>query len=162
MVKSLNLNKKAIIIVISIIALIVIPSTYAVFKSTSNHNGIIALAEWSVTLNSTDNDHLVIVPNPINTTASYTITITNTSEVDITYDIVISNLPSGVSVALDERTPILEDNNTVVISNAGTLSYVPNNNTKSHTLIFSAGSSTDYVTNKRVNIDVIAKQLVNN
>ena len=89
----------------------------------------------------------------------YNLTVTSTSEVDVVYTIIISNLPTGVEVALDNGTYQPSSNGTVRISNAQTvINYNDAVKTKNHTLTFRATSSAQVVSDQEIDVDVEFKQ----
>ena len=150
-----------IIYLIAVASFFIIPLSYALYKNSTYGNSQLASAVWSVSLNQTDvENELTIIPEI--KTDSYTLNVSSLSEVDITYDIVISDLPPGVSVALNDGTPLLASNGTVTFTNADTILYNANNKTSSKTLTFSAENNATTVSNQTVTINVIAKQLISN
>lgn len=138
-------------------------TTFSILNNSISGNGTVSLAEWSISLNqNNENNHLSIIPDPNGTTASYTLNIVSQSEVDIIYSIVIEDLPTGVSVSIDNGTFTQAINNTVTFSNFGTILYNDENKTKSHIITFKASSSAGFVNNQEVNINVIARQVLSN
>ena len=132
--------------------------TYALLRSSSNSNGSIKTARWSVTRNqSQSGDSIEIMPG--GATDSYTLTVQSDSEVDVIYSIIISNLPAGVEVDLDNsgnyRT---QSTGTIRISPAGTINYNDSVKTKTHTLTFRATNVANPITNQEIDIDVEFKQ----
>ena len=147
-------------IVTAIMALLAIASTYSIYRGVTSANGTLALATWNVTLNQTGVNNIVTIV-PVTVSDTYTLNITSNSQVDIEYTIVVSNLPAGVEVALDEDTPQSQDNeNKIVFSDAGTILYTDQEKTKTHTLTFSAVANTTPVNSQSVSIDVIANQIL--
>ena len=124
------------IILIAITALIFVYSSFAIYKNNSRANLLTTAATWDVSLN-----------------------ITSQSEVDMLYNIVIDDLPSGVSVKLDNGSFIPESSGEVIFNNAGSILYSDVNKTKTHTLTFKAASGTSYVANEEININVITRQV---
>ncbi len=132
-------------------------STYAIYRGFISIGGTLASSDWHVYLDQENvEDHLSIVPD--GTTDTYTLNIVSESEVDVVYSIIISNLPAGVSVSLDNNTPVQQVNNQVIISNAGTILYQNSENTRTHQLTFIAASGATLATNQQVEIDVVARQ----
>lgn len=147
------------IVLIFLMVLIVIPSSYAIFKKAQGGTGQAGLATWTVTLSEPEeSNYLSILPDPSGTEASYDINITSQAEVDIVYTIVVENLPTGVSVSLDNNTFVPEENNKVIFSDVFVIAHNANIKTKTHTLTFKAASNTSYVTDQEVDINVIARQ----
>ena len=144
-------------IVILIIMLFVVPKTLSLFKSNTQISGDLNLAEWNVSLVETGaNTSLTVVPGTSN--ATYAVSVRSLSEVDVEYDIIITNLPAGVEVSLDNGSFQTQANNTITFANAGTILYSDSLKTKSHTLTFRAASGTAAVNNQTVNINVIVQQ----
>ena len=158
------MNKETLVrptIIVAIIVLLTITSSYSIYRGVTYSSGAISLATWSVTLNQEGvNDELTIVP--VNSNDTYELNITSTSNVDINYTIKISNLPAGVQVTLDNGAPVSQDNNNIItFTDAGRILYNDVNKTKSHILTFSAVANTTPVNSQTVSIDVIAKQILN-
>ena len=156
--KDIVLHKRNIII-IALVLLFVFPATYAIYKKMVFGTGLVNAAEWSVALNQTgQNNNLSVVPDPNGTTASYTVNVRSDSEVDVTYSIVISNLPSGTSVSLDGGNYHQETNNQVILSGVGSIPYNDSIRTRSHVVRFKAGSNAAVVSNQEVSINVVMNQ----
>ena len=153
-------KKKAILILLLVV--LMFPITYALNKNGLLGFGRVSLASWNVTLNQTnENNSLAIVPDPDGTVASYNVNIVNTSEVSITYNIVIDNLPSGTSVALGSGGQYIpESNNKVTFSNVEVIPYNDQNKNRTHTLYFKAASNATLVSNREIDINVVVKQKV--
>lgn len=152
-------KKTYIIAAIVIIFLFIISSSLAIYKKRQGNDGEILLATWDVSLNQTGvNDSLTVVPETYNPT--YTLNITSQSQIDIRYTVVISNLPAGVEVSIDNGTFRSPVNNTISFADVGTILYSDNEKTKTHTLTFKANSNATVINNQTVDIDVIVKQIV--
>ncbi len=148
-----------LMIVIIFLAIIIIPSTLSIFKSSSQGYGELALAEWNVTLiDSGASTALTVVPEISN--ATYSVTVRSLSEVDAKYSIVINNLPTGVQVSLDNGAFQTQSSNTITFSNVGTILYSDSQKTRTHTLTFSAVSGATPVNNQPVNISVVVEQIL--
>ena len=146
----------ALIFVVMIFA--IVATTFAIFRGSSSATGSIRAATWSISRSQSESgDSLEIVPEL--STDVYNLTVTSGSEVDVTYTIIISNLPSGVEVALDNGTYQTPTSGTVRISNAQTvINYNDAVKTKNHTLTFRATSSAQTVSDQEIDIDVEFKQ----
>ena len=146
----------ALIFVVMIFA--IVATTFAIFRGSSSATGSIRAATWSISRSQSESgDSLEIVPEL--STDVYNLTVTSGSEVDVTYTIIISNLPSGVEVALDNGTYQTPTSGTVRISNAQTvINYNDAVKTKNHTLTFRATSSAQAVSDQEIDIDVEFKQ----
>ncbi|MBR3198476.1 MAG: hypothetical protein IKG27_00515 [Bacilli bacterium] len=132
--------------------------SFAIFKSRGQGEDTTPAASWSVSRNqSLITDSIDLVPGTV--TDDYTLTVTSYSEVDITYAVIISNLPSDVRVTLEGVT-YEPTNNTIRVDNVGTINYSDQDKTKNHTLTFSAISGAQTVSAQEINIDVEFKQKV--
>lgn len=148
-----------VLIFFIVIFLFLVSSTYAISRSNASVSGSVAAATWNVSLNQTGvNNTINISPNAA--AVSYTLNVRNDSEVDVVYSIVISNLPSGIEVELDNdgNYETQDANNTITFTDAGTILYSSQSHEKSHTLNFRAVSGAQNVSNREVDIDVIVRQ----
>lgn len=148
------------IIISILVILFIIPMSYAIYRSYNTGDVTIATASWNVSLNQNNvNNNLTIIPGTHNDT--YTLNVTNNSEVDVNYTVVISNLSPGVEVSFDNGTFQQQDvNNTITFTDVGSILYTDTNKTKSHTLTFKANTGATLVTDREVDIDVTIKQII--
>lgn len=150
--------KIKILIIVFLLSVFMIPFSFAIFRSRAAITGSLSLAEWSVSLDQGDGEPLVVVPESYE--ASYTIKVRSNSEVDVLYSIVISNLPSGVEVSIDDGNTYKpqDSNHTITFSDNLAILYTDVNKEKTHTLIFRSTSPAEIVDNREVNIDVKFQQ----
>ena len=125
-------------------------------KSTGEGNSHIA--KWEVSLDTTDNesDTLSIIAG--DTTPSYTLKLTSTSETKTIYSIVLSNLPNGLEAKLDEGVYQESVNNTITFSDIGYINASTEPITTTHTLTFNFSADANIVGENEINIDVIFNQ----
>ena len=138
-----------------------IPSSFAINRSTISSSGTLNASLWNVSLNQTGiNSILNVVPDSVNGTDIYSLKVYSNSEVDANYSIVVSNLPAGVKVKLDDGTyePQQDNVSTVTFSNAGSILYSDNQKEKTHILTFKAIAGASPSANNNVDIDVIIQQ----
>lgn len=155
-------NKKRLIIVVILVGIAAVllafgPKTLAMFRSEKNGNVNLKLAEWNVEVNKTSQEDSIDLVSGV-TNQSYTLKVKNISEVDIDYKIIINNLPTGVEVSLDGGNFQIPDNGTIIFENVDKILYTDNSKEKSHTLEFKSNVGTEEVSNREINIKVIAKQ----
>ena len=149
------------IIISILVILFIIPVSYAIYRSYSTVGGTIATASWNVSLNQNGSDnYLTIVPEPENVNDTYTLHMTNNSEVDVIYSIIIDNVPSGVSAKAGNGNFVPETNNKILINNAGVIHYAVGDNTEDCVLTFKAASNATFVDEQQVSISVILSQEV--
>lgn len=143
------------IILVYLLSVFSVPSSLGLYKRVSTSSKTIDVAEWDVSLNQNGVSGNMLITEGDSNGGTYTLNVVSNSEVDVTYDIIISNIPSGVQVKLDNRS-FEPQSSSVTISNAGTILYGDGPNT--HTLTFKANNGATLVNNQQVNIDVDFKQ----
>lgn len=150
----------SIAVIISLLLVFFVSSTFAIFKKSVATNNRISLASWDVHLNQTGVNNSLTVSHGIQE-ASYTLNVYNESQVDVRYSIVISNIPDGVEVAIDDDNNYqAPQNGTYSVADVGTILYSDLDHTNTHTIYFRAASNATPVNAQTVNIDVIIKQIV--
>ena len=155
MKKKIQLSLAFIVVVFAIMA-----TTFAIFRGSGSGTGSVRTATWSISRSqSSSGDSLEVIPEL--STDVYNLTVTSASEVDVVYTVIISNLPTGVEVSLDNGTYQPSSNGTVRISNAQTvINYNDAVKTKNHTLTFRATSSAQVVSDQEIDVDVEFKQSI--
>ena len=150
----------SIAVIISLLLVFFVSSTFAIFKKSVATNNRISLASWDVHLNQTGVNNSLTISHGIQE-ASYTLNVYNESQVDVRYSIVISNIPDGVEVAIDDDNNYqAPQNGTYSVADVGTILYSDLDHTNTHTIYFRAASNATPVNAQTVNIDVIIKQIV--
>ena len=159
--------RKKLIIVLLIPVLILMTfyalKTFGLLRSSGSATGSLLTAEWSVSRSqSASTDSIELIPNT--TTDTYDLTVTSSSEVDVKYTVIVSNLPAGVEVQLDDGTCQVPSNGTIRLTKSGGVTGIINYNddpkTKTHTLTFRATSSAQAISDQEIDIDVEFKQTV--
>ena len=149
---------KPLILVVAIPLVFYTIHTFAIFRKSGSATGTLTAATWSVTRSqSQSGDSIDLTPGVA--TDNYTLTVQSQSEVNITYSIIISNLPTGVEVDIDNSGNYRQaSSGTITISPAGTINYNDSTKIKTHTLTFRATSGASLVTAQEIDIDVEFKQ----
>ena len=153
-----NKNVEFIVLVYLLLTFCV-PSTLGIYKNSTTSSKSISPAAWNVSLNQTN-----ISPNVTATIgavngSTYTLKLVNDSEVNVSYSITISNIPSGVDVMINGGSYLTPSNGIVVIPNAGTINYTGSSVEVTRTLTFRANNGASLVNNQQVTIDVDFKQV---
>ena len=151
---------KIFAILLVILAVILIPSSYALHKHKYDGGASLALAEWNVSLEQNGvNNTLSVVPGISN--ATYTLNVKSLSNVDVKYDVIVSNLPTGVEASLDGTNFTPASNGTITFTNVGIIPYnAGNNGVDTKTITLRAVNNATTVNNQTVTVNVIAKQIV--
>ena len=143
------------VILVYLLSVFCIPSSLGIYKNSSSSTKTIDAADWNVSLNQSGVSGTVQITEGDANGGTYTLNVISNSEVDVTYDIIISNIPSCVQVKLGNWS-FQTQSSTVTFSNAGIINYGDGPNT--HTLTFKANNGATIVNNQQVNIDVDFKQ----
>ena len=160
-----NNNYKKTFICLILLA-IILSNSYllARYSSSINRSSSKGVAKFDVSLDTSDNisDSLSLVSGV--TTANYTLKVINSSEVSSGYSIVLSNVPAGLEVMLDNSgTYSTPTNNQIVFSgnNCTNCSFTINDigSTHTHILTFNDPSNTSNNGAYQINIDVNVEQI---
>ncbi len=153
-------NNKILIIVFALFCIFSIPYSLGILKSNVSSLAALDTALWSVSVDSNSNRTINLMPNA--GTAQFTVVVTSNSEVDTEYSVIVSNIPSGVDVKLDNGNfeSLENGSDTITFSNVGTIVYGNGDNEKTHVLTFRANADAVIVSNQTVNIDVEFKQSI--
>ena len=130
-------------------------------ESPIERNSEIDVAAWNVDVRSADSGNMTLDAGK--GSKSYSLLVTNNSDVASTYQIKVSNIPAGVKIGLDINsnndlvTPVAGE---VVFTNTGgDLGHEAPNNSRTHSLTLAADATAE-VTNDDVNmaIEVLFEQ----
>ena len=162
--KRYRLKKKPVICLLLIITIIV-SNSFFLSKYTSSIAGTSRkdVAKFDVSISTSDNASDTLNMLSGTTEATYIVKVTSRSEVTSTYEIVLSNVPNGLQVSLDNGTYQTPVNSTVTFSgiNCSGCSFDLNSNVTEHThtlKFFDPLSSSNSGTNS-INIDVEFSQI---
>ena len=155
--------KKKYIVFLSMYALFFVSCftliTLAKYTSLLNRNGNVSVAKWDVSIAGENNKTLpTMTIGNSSTYQDYTLTVTSTSEVGINYSAVITGVPHGVQIQVDDNTIYSETNNTITINNLGSFSSNASNSTHTHKLSFIVTIDTDTITNQALYINIVFVQ----
>ena len=136
--------------------------TLSKYVGIINKSGTMAIAKWDVSLDTSANasSTLNMTIGNANTNASYILKITSLSETKANYSIVLSDLPKGVEVKLDNGNYKQQVNNKIIFDDVGYINANADTNdkTKTHTLTFGVSIGSDTISESEINIDVIFNQ----
>ncbi len=146
-----------LIILVYLLAVFCIPSTLGIYKDGIGANSAVTAATWDVDFTPGNNNSVQLVANS-STISSYTFSVTNDSQVDVTYSIIVSNLPNGVQVKLDNGGFENPSGGTYRFDDIGVIAYDASPNEATHTLYFKAATNATIVNNQPVGVNVEFKQ----
>lgn len=154
-----NKSIRVIMLIIAAILILYAIHTFALMRTSTDGNGTLNAATWNVARNHSQSDDSIDIER--GDTDSYTLTVQSNSEVDVLYKIIISNLPTGVEVDIDNTGYQTPTNGSLTIENANTaIMYNDSSKTKKHTLTFKATDGATLVTEQKIDIDVEFRQNV--
>ena len=135
--------------------------TLSKYVGKINRPSSIAIAKWDVSLDTSDNSSNVLnmTIGDTNTTPSYILKITSISDTKASYSIVLSDLPDGLEVKLDNGNYQTQVNNTITFENVGYINVNDETKTKVHTLTFFVPIDSDTITESEFNVDVVFNQV---
>jgi len=153
-------NKVKLAVILFLLAIFLVRSSFSLFRDSYAGKTSMASATWDVTLEQNGvNDDLTVISGISN--ANYTLNVKSLSDVDVKYDVILSNLPSGIEASIDGTNFTLASNGIVAFTNVGVIPYNATNNgvdTKTITLRGTNGATA--VNNHVVTVDVVVKQVV--
>ena len=133
-------------------------STLSKYASQVNTSDQVSVARFSV--NATGNNaNIDMIAGNGGSSLTYTVTITSASEVATNYSIMLTNVPTGVKVKLDNGSYISGTNNEISFNNAGTFAPNDSNSTRTHTLTFMAEIGAATQSNASIGLDVVFTQV---
>ena len=84
--------------------------------------------------------------------------MTSTSEIAIDYSLIITNVPTGVQIQIDDDSIYSENNHTITVMNLGFFSAEDINSTHNHKLTMILPLGISAINNQTLDIDVIFTQ----
>lgn len=115
------------------------------------------VAKWEVSLDTTGSSNTLDIVSGKNV-QNYSLKVISTSEVSITYDVELSNLPDGILVTIDGRETKTPENGKITFEYAGSFAVNDANSEHTHTLTFDAPLETTVAGQSEIDIDVKATQ----
>ena len=148
------------ILILGMIVLISsIPNTVALLRKATSGQAGFKTALWNVSMTGGEDDSLDVMVGELNDD-SYTFKVTNSSEVDVVYNVIVRNIPSGVKAKLDEGVYETPTEGTITFANAGTILYSSESHENNHTLTFKAVDGATPNTST-ITLDVVISQKLN-
>lgn len=133
--------------------------TLAKYTNLLNRNGNVSVAKWDVSIAGDNNITLpTMVIGKSSSYQDYNLSVTSTSEVGINYSVIVTNVPEGVQIQVDDGSIYNEDNNKIIITNLGSFSSNDNNTTHTHKISFIVPIGIETITNQELDMDVIFTQ----
>ena len=158
--KRRKIRPSIVFITILFLVMITIPASIALLRKSASGSGTLRAAIWDVDLTEDDDNSLEVIRGELSNDR-YTFVVSNDSEVDVVYKIILSNVPNNVQVKLDNGEYQSPTSGTITIDPAGTLLYSAGGSEQSHTLTFKAMNNAALVNNAQLQLDVVISQKLN-
>lgn len=135
--------------------------TFSKYIGVINDYGTSPVAKWEVYTDTSDNesDVLNIIIGDDKTNPSYVLKITSLSDTKVMYSILLSDLPNGLEVKLDDGDYQSSINNKIEFNDVGYINANDESYEKIHTLTFNVPIDFDEIDNSEINIDVVFDQI---
>jgi hypothetical protein len=130
-------------------------NTLAKYIESLDKEKEVIIVKWNVLIYTVSEININIISG--NTMQTYKVRVKSVSEVAAYYSINITNIPEGVSVALDDLDPVTAVNNEITFENVGILN-VGDFEYHEHRLTFNADLSAEALETE-VDIDVLFVQV---
>ena len=127
--------------------------SFSKYSTNINKTADVDVAKWDVSANIPDASFSV-TPNGNH---SYNITVTNNSDVALTYNIQVNNVSKNSVISLDGKK-FSDSGNSFTFKNVGTINANDSNKTREHELIFISNPDVTEYNNRQVTISVIFTQ----
>lgn len=145
--KLLKIVLRLVFVSLLLIIVCCLPFTMTKYSKSSQNDSNAYVAKFDVSITPSDNKNLSIDLNEGQTATNYSFTVTNNSEVNVEYDVVVTfkkALPQGISLALDGSNYTSSSSSKVFTFANKSLSIA---GSKAHSLLITVTESTynDYV-----------------
>lgn len=164
--KSKRKLKKKFVVFLSLYAMFFISyftlTTLSRYTSLLYMNANVSVAKWDVSIAGEDEKKLetMFIGNS-STYQSYELSVTSKSEIAIKYSAIITNVPNGVQIQVDNdaiySAPI--GSNTITIEELGGFNLEDENKTHNHKLTVLVPSGVEPFENKELAIDIVFTQV---
>lgn len=163
--KKINFRDKRKIFIFILVYGLIITSyfslrTFSKFISVANNKtGTKDVAKWDVTLDTSSAANSIdLVSGNTTNTQDYILTVSSLSDVAVECELVVSNLPTGVSMKIDNDVEYTQSSGIIRVNNFCTFVANDSNTDKSYILTFIAPLNSNVVSNRTININVSCKQ----
>lgn len=151
-------NKTNDLFILVVVSFIVLPITYSRFVTNSETGIRTPLATWDVdVLPDVANPEVLELVSKNVSSASYALNVTSESNVASIYSLVITDIPSSITVSVDDGSVLTPSGGEIRINNLGSFSANSANKTKQHILTFYSSTDT-LVGSYQVKLNVVVKQ----
>ena len=135
-------------------------STFSRYQSDGVSNASAGVAKWEVSVNQTSASNTLNIVSGDNVAQSYKIKVESNSDVTVSYNIILSNLPDEIMVSLDGGTYQTPVNNEITFTNVGIFAVSDTTKEREHILYFKAPIDSDIPSTNEIDVDVKLIQVI--
>ena len=135
-------------------------STFSRYQSNSANTSSAGVAKWDVSVNQLSSTNVLGIVSGDEVAQSYRLKVESDSDVTVSYNITLSNLPDEIMVSLDGdayQTPV---DNEIVYSNVGIFNVTDQTKEKEHILYFKVPIDSDVPSTNEIDVDVTLTQVI--
>lgn len=134
--------------------------TFSRYNSQNNKNTSMDIAKWDVSLNTISSSDTLNILAGDEVPQTYTLKIKSESEVSTKYTIILSNLPNGIEVSIDNEGYQTPQNNVITFDDVGIFNINETNTEHEHILKFKSLLDSSTTNISEINVDVQFSQII--
>ena len=135
-------------------------STFSRYQSNSANTSSAGVAKWDVSVNQLSFTNVLGIVSGDEVAQSYRLKVESDSDVTVSYNITLSNLPDEIMVSLDGDTYQTPVDNEIVYSNVGIFNVTDQTKEKEHILYFKVPIDSDVPSTNEIDVDVTLTQVI--
>lgn len=135
-------------------------STFSRYQSNSSNTSSAGVAKWDVSVNQLSASNVLGIVSGDEVAQSYRLKVESESDVTVSYNITLSNLPAGIMVSLDGDTFQAPVNNEIVYTNVGIFNVSDSTKEREHILYFKVPIDSNVPSTNEIDVDVTLVQVI--
>ena len=135
-------------------------STFSRYQSNSANTSSSGVAKWDVSVNQLSSTNVLGIVSGDEVAQSYRLKVESDSDVTVSYNITLSNLPDEIMVSLDGEAYQTPVDNEIVYSNVGIFNVTDQTKEKEHILYFKVPIDSDVPSTNEIDVDVTLTQVI--
>ena len=135
-------------------------STFSRYQTDGSNDASVGVAKWDVSVNQVSASNTLNIVSGDSVAQSYKIRVESDSDVTVSYNIILSNIPDEMMVSLDGGTYQTPVNNEITFTNVGIFNVTDEIREKENILYFKAPIDSDIPNTNEIDIDVKLVQVI--
>ena len=135
-------------------------STFSRYQSNSANTSSAGVAKWDVSVNQLSSTNVLGIVSGDEVAQSYRLKVESDSDVTVSYNITLSNLPDEIMVSLDGEAYQTPVDNEIVYSSVGIFNVTDQIKEKEHILYFKVPIDSDVPSTNEIDVDVTLTQVI--